>query len=103
LNGLATEVDDTPALAPMRDHMERHLAKAMALFDKAQSRCQLAKRRPAKRSLRLVRQRLVKVGKALRSKLARKTLPPTVTDPIGREASALGLDVRALATTISCR
>jgi len=83
--------------------MERHLAKAMALFDKAQSRCQLAKRGPAKRSLRLVRKRLVKVGKALRSKLARKTLPPTVTDPIGHEASALGLDVRALATTISCR
>jgi hypothetical protein len=87
----------------MRDHMERHLAKAMVLFDKAESRCRLAKRGPAKRSLRLVRQRLVKVGKALRSKLARKTLPPTVTDPIRTETSTLGLDVRALATTISCR
>jgi len=87
----------------MRDHMERHLAKAMVLFDKAASRCQLAKRGPAKRSLRLVRQRLVKVGKALRSKLARKTLPPTVTDPIRTETSTLGLDVRALATTISYR
>jgi hypothetical protein len=87
----------------MREKLDRHLAKARRMFDRADQRCQLAKRGPAKRNLRLVRKRLKMVGKALVGKPVRRTVPTDVTDPIARTAATLGIDVRTLATSILCR
>ena len=103
LTGLVTTIGDTPDLNPMRAKLAKHLAKAQRLFDKAEARCQVAKRKPAKRSLRMARRRLVKVGKMLLAKPARRTVPPGVTDPIARTATTLGTDLRTLASAIACK
>jgi len=94
-------VDATPALAVMRPTLDRHLGKARGLFDKADARCHLAKKGPAKKSLRMTKKRLRMVGKALHGKPAR-SLPAGVTDPIMRRATALGVDVLTLSNTIVC-
>jgi hypothetical protein len=87
----------------MRPGLDRHLGRAQTLFDEAEDRCARAKRGPAKRSLRLVRRRLGRVGKALQRRLARRTVASTVTAPIARRAVALAADVRVLSTTLGCR
>jgi hypothetical protein len=87
----------------MRSDLDRHLGKAKGLLDKAEARCESAKRGPAKRSLRLVRRRLAKIGKALERSLARRTISSAVTAPIARSAAALATDVRALSSTLGCR
>jgi hypothetical protein len=87
----------------MRADLDRHLGKARSLFDKAEERCESAKRGPAKRSLRGVRRRLGRVGKALRKSLVRRTISSAVTDPITRSAAALATDVRTLSTSLGCR
>ena len=86
----------------MRSHLDRHLGKARLHFDKAEARCGLAKSGPAKRSLRNVRRRLVKIGKMLRPKSTRVAVPPGIADPIANTAAALGFDVRALAAALAC-
>ena len=87
----------------MRPHLDRRLGKARRHFDKAEARCGLTKRGPAKRSLQQVRRRLVKVGKMLQPKSARAAIPAGIADPIARSATALGVDVRALASALACR
>jgi hypothetical protein len=103
LVGLTTTIDHAAELAVMRSHLDRHLGKARLHFDRAEARCGLAKRGPAKRSLRNVRRRLVKIGKMLQPKSVRNAVPPNVADPIAGTAAALGIDVRALAAALACR
>ncbi len=102
LAGLTATIDDTTELAPMRAHLDRHLGRARTLLDKAEARCGLAKRAPAKRGLRGVRRRLGKVGRMLQMKLVRRTVPTTVTDPLVRRTSALAGDVRTLSAGLVC-
>ena len=99
---LTTTIGVAPELTPMRPKLGKHLAKARRLLDKAEARCQLTKRGPAKRSLRMVRKQLKVVGKALLGKPVRRTVPPAVTDPLARTTAALGTDVRTLATSMVC-
>jgi hypothetical protein len=103
LDDLTTTIDGASALASMRARLDKHLLKARRMLDKAEARCRVAKRGPAKRSLRTVRKRLKLVGRVLVAKPVRRTAPPDVTDPIARTAAGLGTDVRALATSIDCR
>jgi hypothetical protein len=103
LSELVTAVDTTAELAPMRGDLDRHLGKARSLFDKAEARCQVAKRGPAKRNLRLVRRRLGKVGKTLRRSLSQRAISSAVTDPIARSAAAIAADVRILSSGLGCR
>jgi hypothetical protein len=95
-------VDAAPALAGMRPKLDRHLGKARALFDRADARCRLAKKGPAKKSLRMTKKRLAMLAKALHGKSGR-SLPAGVSEPIMLRATALGADVRTLSRTIVCR
>jgi len=98
---LAAAVDDAPELAAVRAKLDRHVGKARGLFEKADARCRLAKKAPAKRSLRMTKKRLAMLRKALHAKPAR-SLPAGVTEPIMRDASTLGADVSTLSHTLAC-
>jgi hypothetical protein len=87
----------------MRLELDRHLGKAKSLFDKAETRCESAKRGPAKRSLRLVRRRLGKVGKTLQRGVTHRAIAPGVSDSIARRTAALAADVRTLSSVLGCR
>jgi hypothetical protein len=86
----------------MRAKLDRHLGKARSLFEKADARCRLTKKGPAKKNLRMTKKRLAMLAKALHGKPAR-SLPAGVTEPITRRATALGADVLTLSRTIVCR
>jgi hypothetical protein len=92
-----------PELAAVRGPFDRHLAKAHALTQKAAARCELAKRGPARKGLRLLRRRLRMLGKAIRSQAQGRAVPPVVIEALAADAAALADDVRALAARLSCR
>jgi len=87
----------------VRAELDRHLGKARTLLDKAEVRCDGAKRGPAKRSLRQMRRRLARIGRTLQRGLVRRTVSSAVTDPIARRAAALAADVRILSAGLGCR
>jgi hypothetical protein len=99
---LTTTVDAAPELAAMRAKLDKHLGKARGLLDKADARCRLAKKGPAKKSLRMTKKRLAMLGKVLHAKPSR-SVPAGVTEPIMRSASSLGADVLRLSSTLVCR
>jgi hypothetical protein len=102
LEALDASADAVPALSPLRASFDRHLTKARALAHKADARCAQAKRGPARKGLRLLRQRLGMVGKSLRTRPVRTAVPSEVLDPLLRAAAALADDVRRLATSLAC-
>jgi hypothetical protein len=103
LADLDAALDATPDMAAVRAPVDRHLGKARALVGKAESRCTLEKRGPARKSLRMARQRLRLLGKALHARPVRKTVPAALVEPIDRAATALAADLRTFTTGLSCR
>ena len=102
LTSLATSVDGTSELAQMRAALDRHLRKAHALFDHAESRCGAGRAKPARRNLRMSRKRVVMIATAMHAKLVRRRISPDVSTPIVRASAALASDMRTLATHLLC-
>jgi len=97
LGALTTRIGGVGELDPMRVRLDRNLGKARHLLDVAGASCDVAKRGPAKRRLRMMRRRLVRVAKTLR-----KGGAPTITAPIVQTTQALATDTRAFAAVLSC-
>jgi hypothetical protein len=100
LVGFTTEVGEMPALPPIR--LDRHLGRARVLLDGADDRCRAAKRGPAKHRLRMMRKRLMLVGRVLGSAHARQAEPGDVMQRLRSEVGLLAADVRALARDLTC-
>jgi hypothetical protein len=102
LTSLSSAVDGEAALAAMRDGLDRHLRKGETFLDQAESRCGAGRKGPARRSLRMMRRRLARIGKAMHAKPVRRTIAPAVTDPIMRAAAGLASDARTFAGRLTC-
>jgi hypothetical protein len=102
LTVIDTALTQALTLGTLRARFTRHLDRSRIKLDRSEARCRNAQRGPARRSLRQFRMRILAVGRRLRSKPVRRTLPPSMTGPLAPEVETLAADARLLGRTLAC-